>query len=82
MTGKAKSGVGVGLGFGLGNIIAYGWTMLTGALEWVRCKARVLRNTVSPANGGMGFPKGSACKSPLNGTFLPAVKSMPDTRLD
>ena len=27
------------------DVIALGWTALTGALEWVRCKAGALRNT-------------------------------------
>ena len=35
------------------DVIALGWNALIGALEWVRCKAGALRNTVSPACGGM-----------------------------
>ena len=34
------------------NNIALGWTALIGALEWVRCKARVLRNTGVPPMAG------------------------------
>ena len=37
--------------------IALEWTALTGALEWVRYKARVPRNTGGPAYGGIEATK-------------------------